>query len=130
MAVRITDVETDTPQSVHQSGMVWLRDRTFLALSQGSKKTDEVLKDGWFRTGDMVAMTQTGFSTSKVVLAASQNWREMVPHETVEDALIRRSGWKTKARRRIAVIGVPDIEKGEALVFAHTLPAAVFSRRC
>ena len=46
---------------------------------------------------------------------------EMVPHETVEDALVKALGLENEAARRIAVVGVPDIDRGEALILLTTL---------
>jgi acyl-[acyl-carrier-protein]-phospholipid O-acyltransferase/long-chain-fatty-acid--[acyl-carrier-protein] ligase len=45
----------------------------------------------------------------------------MVPHETVEDHINRALGLDGEAERRIAVVGVPDPDKGESLVLLSTV---------
>jgi acyl-[acyl-carrier-protein]-phospholipid O-acyltransferase/long-chain-fatty-acid--[acyl-carrier-protein] ligase len=40
----------------------------------------------------------------------------MVPHESVEEALIKAMGLENEASRKIAIVGVPDPDKGEALI--------------
>ena len=124
MAARITDVEGTEPQDLHQSGMVWLRGpNIFGGYLKDPKRTEEVLKDGWFRTGDIGRMDADGFLYIEGRISRfSKIGGEMVPHETVEDAMIKALGLEGESSRRIAVVGVPDIEKGEALVLLTTLP--------
>ena len=40
----------------------------------------------------------------------------MVPHETVESAILREFGWQGEDDRVVALVGVSDESKGEALV--------------
>jgi acyl-[acyl-carrier-protein]-phospholipid O-acyltransferase/long-chain-fatty-acid--[acyl-carrier-protein] ligase len=47
---------------------------------------------------------------------------EMVPHETVEETIVRTFGLESESTRRIAIVGVPDIEKGEALIMLTSVP--------
>ena len=44
----------------------------------------------------------------------------MVPHETIESHINRALGFDGEAERKIAVVGVPDPDKGEALVLLST----------
>ena len=46
----------------------------------------------------------------------------MVPHETVEEAVIKALGLENEATRRIVITGVPDVDKGEALVLISNVP--------
>ncbi len=123
MAVRITDPETDEPISVHQSGMIWFKGaNVFPGYLKNPKKTDEVIKDGWFRTGDIGRMDSDGFLYIEGRLTRfSKIGGEMVPHESVEDAIVRVLNLENEASRRIAIVGVPDIEKGESLVLLTTV---------
>jgi acyl-[acyl-carrier-protein]-phospholipid O-acyltransferase / long-chain-fatty-acid--[acyl-carrier-protein] ligase len=45
----------------------------------------------------------------------------MVPHETVEEHITRALHLEGESERRIAVVGVPDDDKGEALVLLSTV---------
>jgi len=44
---------------------------------------------------------------------------EMVPHETIEDAINKELGIDGDAERKIVLVGIPDEAKGEALIFIH-----------
>lgn len=123
MAVRISDPETDEALSVHQSGMIWFKGaNVFKGYLKNPKKTDEVIKDHWFRTGDIGRMDSDGFLYIEGRLTRfSKIGGEMVPHETVEEGIVKVLGLESEATRRIAVVGVPDIEKGESLVLLTTV---------
>ncbi|MFZ4767139.1 MAG: AMP-binding protein, partial [Roseimicrobium sp.] len=122
LAIRITHPETDEPLSIHQSGMIWFKGaNVFPGYLKNQKKTDEVLKDEWFRTGDIGRMDADGFLYIEGRLSRfSKIGGEMVPHETVEEALLKVLNLDGETTRRIAIVGVPDIEKGEALVMLTT----------
>jgi acyl-[acyl-carrier-protein]-phospholipid O-acyltransferase/long-chain-fatty-acid--[acyl-carrier-protein] ligase len=125
MAVRITHPESGAPQSIHQSGMLWLKGpNIFEGYLKDEKRTADVMdKDGWFCTGDIGRVDLDGFLYIEGRLSRfSKIAGEMVPHETVEDTLIKALGLENENARRIAIVGVPDIEKGEALVLLSTLP--------
>ncbi len=123
LAVKITNPETEEPLSIHQSGMVWFKGaNVFEGYLNNPKKTDEVIKDGWFCTGDIGRMDSDGFLYIEGRLSRfSKIAGEMVPHETVEESLVKALNIEGESTRRIAVIGVPDVEKGEALVLLTTL---------
>ncbi|RYD25008.1 MAG: 2-acyl-glycerophospho-ethanolamine acyltransferase, partial [Verrucomicrobiaceae bacterium] len=46
---------------------------------------------------------------------------EMVPHEAVEEQILKAMHLDGDSERRIAVVGVPDDDKGEALVLISTV---------
>jgi acyl-[acyl-carrier-protein]-phospholipid O-acyltransferase / long-chain-fatty-acid--[acyl-carrier-protein] ligase len=124
VAVRITDPTTDAPLPLHESGMIWFKGaNVFEGYLKNAAKTDEVIKDGWFRTGDVGRMDSDGFLFIEGRLSRfSKIGGEMVPHETVEENLVKALNLEGESIRRLAVIGVPDIEKGEALVLLTTIP--------
>ena len=123
LAVRITHPESDEPLTIHQSGMISFKGaNVFPGYLKNPKKTEEVIKDGWFRTGDVGRMDSDGFLYIEGRLTRfSKIGGEMVPHETVEEALVKALSLENESTRRIAVVGVPDIDKGEALVLLTTL---------
>ncbi|HYF37383.1 MAG TPA: AMP-binding protein [Prosthecobacter sp.] len=125
LAIRITDAESNTPQSLHQSGMIWFKGaNVFNGYLNDPKRTADVLDaDGWFRTGDIGRVDMDGFLYIEGRLSRfSKIGGEMVPHETVEEALIKAMGLENESVRKLAVVGVPDPDKGEALILLSALP--------
>lgn len=123
LAVRITDPSTDAPLAVNQSGMIWFKGpNVFKGYLKQPRKTEEVLKDDWFRTGDIGRLDEDGFLFIEGRLSRfSKIGGEMVPHETVEEHITRAYQLESEAERKIAVVGVPDDDKGEALVLLSTV---------
>ncbi len=123
VAVRITDPETHEPLPLHSSGMIWLRGpNIFEGYLDLPEKTSEVMKNGWFMTGDIGRVDEDGFLYIEGRLSRfSKIAGEMVPHETVED-LINKALSKGEDARIIAVVGVPDEAKGEALILLSSDP--------
>lgn len=125
LAIRITHPETNEPQSIHSSGMIWFKGANiFEGYLDDIKKTAEVKdENGWFRTGDIGRVDVDGFLHIEGRLSRfSKIGGEMVPHETVEEALVKAMGLENETTRKIAVVGVPDAEKGEALVLLTAMP--------
>lgn len=82
------------------------------------EKTEEVLRDGWYDTGDIVRRDEDGFLWIEGRLSRfSKIGGEMVPHGTVEEALNDLAG---DGERVFLIVGVPDEKKGEKLVVLHT----------
>jgi acyl-[acyl-carrier-protein]-phospholipid O-acyltransferase/long-chain-fatty-acid--[acyl-carrier-protein] ligase len=123
MALKITSPETGRPVSLHQSGMIWFKGaNVFEGYLNDPQRTADVLQDGWFRTGDIGRVDLDGFLYIEGRLSRfSKIAGEMVPHETVEEALVKAMGLENETSRKIAVVGVPDIDKGEALILLTSL---------
>ena len=123
LAVRITDAITGASLPVDQSGIIWLKGpNIFPGYLKQPRKTEEVLREGWFSTGDVGRLDGDGFLYIEGRLSRfSKIGGEMVPHETVEDHINRALGLDGEAERRIAVVGVPDPDKGESLVLLSTV---------
>ncbi len=83
------------------------------------EKTAEVLKDGWYNTGDIATVDEDGFLRITDRLSRfSKIGGEMVPHIKVEEKLhelLEADG------QVLAVTAIPDEKKGERLVVVHTL---------
>ncbi|MDB6139925.1 MAG: AMP-dependent synthetase and ligase, partial [Verrucomicrobiaceae bacterium] len=125
LAVRITHPDTGESLPVHQTGIIWFKGaNVFTGYLNDPKRTADVLdKQGWFRSGDVGRMDVDGFLYIEGRLSRfSKIAGEMVPHETVEEAVIKAMGLENESTRRIVITGVPDQEKGEALVLISTLP--------
>lgn len=118
IAVRITDPDTDTSQSIHETGMIWLSGANiFQGYLNAPEKSADVLKGDWFKTGDIGRVDEDGFLYIEGRLSRfSKIGGEMVPHETLESYLNNALKFGSSDVRKLAVVGVPDEAKGEALV--------------
>jgi len=121
VAVRIVDAETGEPCDVDEPGVLYVRGPNVMQGYLGRPDlTDEVLQDGWYRTGDLAEQDESGFVTIRDRLSRfSKIGGEMVPHGRVEEALQEAAG---EEERRFAVAGVPDASRGESLAVLTTLP--------
>ncbi|MGB8169390.1 MAG: AMP-binding protein [Chthoniobacteraceae bacterium] len=117
MAAQIRDPETDTMLSLHDTGMLWLRGpNIFEGYLNDPKRTDDVLVDRWFKTGDLGRFDEDGFLFIEGRMSRfSKIGGEMVPHEVVESKIAEVLDLP-KDERVIAIASIPDEAKGEALV--------------
>jgi acyl-[acyl-carrier-protein]-phospholipid O-acyltransferase / long-chain-fatty-acid--[acyl-carrier-protein] ligase len=121
ITVRIADPETLQPLPVGQPGLLLVRGPNVMQGYLGrQEKTAEVLRDGWYVTGDIATLDEDGFLTITDRLSRfSKIGGEMVPHIKVEEKLHELAGATEQA---FVVAGVPDGKKGERLVVLHSLP--------
>jgi acyl-[acyl-carrier-protein]-phospholipid O-acyltransferase/long-chain-fatty-acid--[acyl-carrier-protein] ligase len=121
VAVRIADPDTMAPLAPGQSGLLLVRGPNVMEGYLGRPdKTAEVLRDGWYLTGDIAAVDEDGFLTITDRLSRfSKIGGEMVPHVKVEEKLHELAG---ATEQTFVVAGVPDSKKGERLVVLHRLP--------
>jgi acyl-[acyl-carrier-protein]-phospholipid O-acyltransferase / long-chain-fatty-acid--[acyl-carrier-protein] ligase len=125
MAVKITHPETNDEQPLNHSGIIWFKGaNVFTGYLNDPKRSAEVLSpDGWFRTGDVGRVDLDGFlSIEGRISRFSKIAGEMVPHETVEEAIVRALGFESESTRKVAIVGIPDIDRGEALVMLTSEP--------
>ena len=123
MAAEIRDAETGQKGSLHDTGMLWLRGpNIFEGYLDAPEQTAEVLRDGWFKTGDIGRFDEDGFLYIEGRLSRfSKIGGEMVPHETIEQKIMSVLPAGEHSERIIAVIGVADAAKGEALVLLSSI---------
>jgi acyl-[acyl-carrier-protein]-phospholipid O-acyltransferase/long-chain-fatty-acid--[acyl-carrier-protein] ligase len=82
------------------------------------ERTSEVLRDGWYITGDIAAVDDEGFVRITDRLSRfSKIGGEMVPHLKVEEAVYAIVG-----DHGCAVTGIPDEQRGERLAVLYTAP--------
>lgn len=132
IAIRITDATTDDHLTLDQQGMIWLKGANIFQGYLGKPdKSAEVLVDGWFKTGDVGRVDDEGFLHIEGRISRfSKIGGEMVPHETIESAINKALGLDAESERRIAVVGVPDPQKGEAIVLLSALDNTTIERDC
>lgn len=123
MAAEIRDAETDRKGSLHDTGMLWLRGpNIFEGYLDAPEQTADVLRDGWFKTGDIGRFDEDGFLYIEGRLSRfSKIGGEMVPHETIEQKIVSVLPTGEHSERVIAIVGVADAAKGEALVLLSSV---------
>src|SRR5881409_472449 len=118
IAAEIRHPETDRKRSLHETGMLWLRGvNIFEGYLHDAERTDEVLRDGWLKTGDIGRFDEDGFLYIEGRLSRfSKIGGEMVPHEAIEHKIVDLLDLSGKDERMVAIVGVQDKAKGEELV--------------
>lgn len=120
LEAKIVHPETGEELPDGQAGLLQVKGpnvmRGYLGLRE---KTEAVLRDGWYNTGDIVRRDEDGFLWIEGRLSRfSKIGGEMVPHGNVEEVLNDLAG---EGERLFLVVGVPDDKKGEQLVVLHTV---------
>jgi acyl-[acyl-carrier-protein]-phospholipid O-acyltransferase/long-chain-fatty-acid--[acyl-carrier-protein] ligase len=126
MTARLADPENpwgETKIPVGEPGMLLVRGpnvmRGYLGLPE---KTVDVLRNGWYCTGDVATLDEDGFLQITGRLSRfSKIGGEMVPHLKIEEKLQELA---VVAETMFVVTGVPDEKKGERLVVLHRLAVA------
>src|SRR6184192_3530153 len=120
VAVRIVDPDTMQPVAPNEPGLLLVRGPNVMrGYLNKPEKTADVLRDGWYNTGDIARVDEEGFLRITDRLSRfSKIGGEMVPHIKVEDALQELAG---ATEQMFVVTAVPDEKKGERLVVLHTL---------
>ncbi|MEY2545715.1 MAG: acyl-[acyl-carrier-protein]-phospholipid O-acyltransferase [Verrucomicrobiota bacterium] len=118
IAAEIREPETDRKLSLHETGMLWLRGvNIFEGYLHDAERTAEVVHDGWFKTGDIGRFDEDGFLYIEGRLSRfSKIGGEMVPHEALEQKVLIALDLSGQSDRLIAIVGVTDETKGEAVV--------------
>ena len=113
VAAKIVDRETGEGPLFGREGLLLVKGPNMMAgyLNQPDR-TAEVIRDGWYVTGDIAMMDEDGFIFITDRLSRfSKIGGEMVPHLKVEDAINGVLGEACSA-----VTAVPDAARGERLV--------------
>lgn len=126
MCVRIADADEPWNGShlpPGHAGMLLVRGPNVMLGYLGQpEKTAEVLREGWYCTGDVAMMDEDGFlQITGRLNRFSKIGGEMVPHLKIEEKLHELAG---TAEQAFVVMGVPDEKKGERLVVLHNLDDA------
>ncbi|MFC1738077.1 acyl-[ACP]--phospholipid O-acyltransferase [Planctomycetota bacterium] len=118
VAVKIADIESSETLPLGEEGLLMVKGpNVMLGYLNMPQKTTEVIKDGWYNTGDIARMDENGFLTITDRLSRfSKIAGEMVPHLGVEE--VYHKGLDTD-EQVVAVTSVPHIKKGEELVVLY-----------
>ena len=127
VCVKVVDIETGLPVAPESQGMLLVKGPNVMRGYLGKpEKTAEVLRDGWYTTGDIATMEDDGFLTITDRLSRfSKIGGEMVPHLRIEEKLQELSEITEQV---FAVTSVADEKKGERLLVVHTLGEDVLQK--
>lgn len=131
VAARVVDPDSFKTLDVNEEGLLLIKGPNVMRGYLGREDlTKEVIRDGWYVTGDIARIDNDGFITITDRMSRfSKIGGEMVPHVKVEEAIqasvdelapcppdVQEAG----ACHEIAVTALPDERKGEKLVVLHT----------
>jgi acyl-[acyl-carrier-protein]-phospholipid O-acyltransferase / long-chain-fatty-acid--[acyl-carrier-protein] ligase len=120
IGVRIVDPDSGEALPADKPGLLLVRGPNIMVgYLNRPEKTQEVLRDGWYNTGDIATEDEDGFLRITDRLSRfSKIGGEMVPHIKVEEKLHELLEAEGQV---LAVTAIPDEKKGERLVVIHTL---------
>lgn len=117
-SARILNPDTMEELSIHSVGVLAVKGpNIFNGYLDEPTRTAEVKVGEWFITGDLARFDADGFLYIEGRLSRfSKIGGEMVPHGTIEEALIVAYSLQDAELPMLAIAGRPDEAKGEALV--------------
>lgn len=119
VSVKIIDPETGQLLPEKESGLLMVKGPNVMkGYWEDKEKTNEVVKDGWYATGDIASIDEDGFIQITDRLSRfSKIGGEMVSHIVVEEKIYEAS---REMDAKFLVVSVPCEKKGEALaVLCH-----------
>jgi acyl-[acyl-carrier-protein]-phospholipid O-acyltransferase/long-chain-fatty-acid--[acyl-carrier-protein] ligase len=131
VAARIVDQDTGADLGTDKEGLLLVKGPNMMAgYLDAPDRTAEVIRDGWYVTGDIARIDDDGFIFITDRLSRfSKIGGEMVPHVRIEDAINAILGEAASV-----VTAVPDASKGERLVAfyarADVAPDTLWERLC
>ncbi|MBI4801311.1 MAG: MFS transporter [Elusimicrobia bacterium] len=119
IAMKVVNPETFEPLGADTPGLLLVKGPNVMkGYFNDEGKTAEVMRDGYYVTGDIAAIDDDGFVTITDRLSRfSKIAGEMVPHIKIEEKLHQLAG---VIDRTFAVTSVPDAKRGEKIVVLHT----------
>jgi acyl-[acyl-carrier-protein]-phospholipid O-acyltransferase / long-chain-fatty-acid--[acyl-carrier-protein] ligase len=119
VSAKVTDLDSGEELGTNQDGMLWIRGPNVMKgyLNQ-PERTAEVLKDGWYMTGDIAHIDDDGFiHITGRESRFSKIGGEMVPHIRIEEEINRILGAEDEMQAMVTAL--PDEKKGERLIVLH-----------
>ena len=125
LQARVVELETGEVLPPDRTGMLQIKGPSVMkGYYKDPAKTDEVLQDGWYTTGDVAKIDKDGFiwivgRESRI----SKIGGEMVPHILLEDEITKiissRLSDDSEGEIAAAVSSVPDEKRGERLIILY-----------
>jgi acyl-[acyl-carrier-protein]-phospholipid O-acyltransferase / long-chain-fatty-acid--[acyl-carrier-protein] ligase len=118
--IKIVDPETFLEVSVGMEGLILVKGQNVMQEYLNREDlTKEVMVDGFYITGDIGAIDESGFiKITDRLRRISKIGGEMVPHGRIEEALHEAAESEEQV---FAVTAIPDAKKGERLAVLYTL---------
>ena len=118
VTARVVNPDTGEELATGEAGMLHVKGPNIMKGYLGREDlTNEVIKDGWYITGDIAKLDEDGFiQITGRVSRFSKIGGEMVPHGTVEEAMAELVGQEEEVI--IAITAVAD-ERKEQVRHAH-----------
>jgi acyl-[acyl-carrier-protein]-phospholipid O-acyltransferase/long-chain-fatty-acid--[acyl-carrier-protein] ligase len=118
IAVKVVDPDTKEAITDGCEGLLMIKGPTvMLGYLNDDEKSRQVIKDGWYNTGDIACIDNDGFIKITGRLARfSKIGGEMVPHVAIENLCHR---FFDAEGTTVAVTSLPDPKKGEELIVLY-----------
>jgi acyl-[acyl-carrier-protein]-phospholipid O-acyltransferase/long-chain-fatty-acid--[acyl-carrier-protein] ligase len=117
VAIKVVDPDTGQSLSAGQEGLLIARGPNVMLGYLGEPElTKQVLRDGWYVTGDIASVDEDGFITiTDRISRFSKIGGEMVPHMRIEEVVNTILGEAASV-----VTALPDEQRGEKLIAFYT----------
>jgi acyl-[acyl-carrier-protein]-phospholipid O-acyltransferase/long-chain-fatty-acid--[acyl-carrier-protein] ligase len=121
VAAKVVDPDTFVELPVDSPGMLLITGPNVMkGYLHEPKKTSEVMRDGWYITGDIAKIDKHGFIEITGRLSRfSKIGGEMVPHLNIEEKIQQFVQGDNQDELLVVVTSVPDEKKGERLIVIH-----------
>jgi len=118
IAVKIINQDTLQPVGANEDGLLYIKGPNVMkGYLHQDDLTNEVIKDGWYTTGDIANLDDDGFLMITDRLSRfSKIAGEMIPHIKIEEKI---HSLLNATQQECVVTSIPDEKKGERLAVLH-----------
>ncbi len=124
VTAKVVDPETFENRGIGTEGLLLISGPNVMrGYLDEPQKTSEVIREGWYNTGDFAILDKEGFVTITGRQSRfSKIGGEMVPHIAIEQELVRicEPGEQQDSMINLAVTAVPDESRGERIIVLYT----------